>query len=117
MNEEAARPLLTKPLTTIVMSLDPRYLSRVTRYLEGLQCTVRQEGEGYRVIFPEGTVEEVYMGQSTQWTTRTTVRLPAGTTLTKLVSHPLNETQTQRTLLAFPKALLDAPLDEEAARG
>lgn len=113
MNNENVKPLLSRPIREIEMDkMDQQYVTRVKWYLEQeLHCSITyvSEREKYLVRFPEGTVEETYSGQSTQWTHRTTIRLPGGNTLLKYVSSPLNSTQSSQTMLAFPHRVLDGP--------
>lgn len=113
MRDEENRPLLSRPIREIEMDkMDQQYVTRVQWYLEHeLQCSITylRECERYLIRFPEGTVEETYGGQSTQWTHRTTIRLPNGATLQKYVSSPLNAAQQCRTMLAFPHRVLDGP--------
>lgn len=113
MRDENAKPLLSRPICKLEMDkMDPQYVARVQWYLEHeLQCSITyiREREKYLICFPEGTVEETYMGQSTQWTHRTTIRFPDGATLLKYVSSPLNSTQRAQTMLAFPNRILDGP--------
>ncbi|HEY0753640.1 MAG TPA: hypothetical protein VGD98_06730 [Ktedonobacteraceae bacterium] len=113
MNNEDVRPLLSRAITEIEMDrMDQRYVTRVKWYLEHeLHCSITYMSEQgkYRVCFPEGTVEETYRGQSTQWTHRTTIRFPNGMTLQKYVSAPLNSMQRGQTMLSFPHGVLDGP--------
>lgn len=113
MREEDTRPLLSRPIREIEMGrIDRQYVARVRWYLEHeLHCSItyRRERGMYLICFPEGTVEETYGGQSTQWTHRTTLRFPDGTTLQKYVSSPLNSTQRSQTMLSFPHWVLDGP--------
>ncbi len=113
MRDETAVPLLSRPIREVEMSrMDQQYVTRVQWYLEHeLQCSItyiRERGV-YLIRFPEGTVEETYAGQSTQWTYKTTIRLPDGATLQKYVSAPLNPTQQSQTMLTFPNRVLDGP--------
>lgn len=113
MSDEDVRPLLSRPIREIEMDrMEQRYVTRVQWYLEReLHCsmTYLSERGKYLVRFPEGTVEETYRGQSTQWTHRTTIRFPGGTTLQKYVSAPLNSLQRSHTMLSFPHRVLDGP--------
>jgi hypothetical protein len=113
MRDEDVKPLLSQPIREIEMDrMDQRYVARVQWYLEQeLRCSVTYLSERgkYLVRFPEGTVEETYRGQSTQWTHRTTIRFPGGETLQKYVSAPLNPTQRGQTMLSFPHGVLDGP--------
>lgn len=113
MSDDAIRPVLSRPISAIdIDEMEPQYVTRVQWYLEQeLHCRVtylREQG-CYHISFPEGTIEETYPGQSTQWTHRTTIRLPDGTTLPKVVRAPLNATQHHQTMLAFPSRVLDGP--------
>lgn len=113
MRDENAVPLLSQPISEVEMDkMDPKYIARVRWYLEQeLHCTVTplSQRDGYLIHFPEGTVEETYSGESTQWTHKTTIRLPDGTTLQKYVISPLNVAQRGQTMLAFPNTVLDCP--------
>ncbi len=113
MRDEDARPLLSRPIREIEMDrIDQKYATRVQWYLEHeLYCTVTCMGERdmYLIRFPEGTLEETYRGQSTQWTHCTTIRFPSGVTLQKYVSAPLNAMQRGQTMLSFPREVLDGP--------
>lgn len=113
MSDEDVRPLLSRPIREIEMDrMEQRYVTRVQWYLEQeLHCSITYMSERgkYLVRFPEGTVEETYRGQSTQWTHRTTIRFPGGTTLQKYVSAPLNSMQRGHTMLSFPHRVLDGP--------
>lgn len=119
MNSQDEQPLLSKPISEITIDqMDQHYITRVKWYLEhDLQCRmIPLSGQrGYLIQFPANTTEEVYAGQSTQWTYRTTIRLPNGITFTKYVLSPLNPTQHSQTMLAFPNAVLDGP--EPPAQG
>ena len=113
MRNEHIALLHSQPISDVKIDMmDQRYISRVQWYLEhDLHCKVTSlnEYEGYLVEFPEGTVEETYSGQSTQWTHRTTIRLPHGQTLQKYVTAPLNPTQRSQTMLTFPNSILNGP--------
>lgn len=113
MRNENTTLLLSRPLCEVEMDqMDQRYTTRVQWYLEHeLHCRVTplDDREGYLIEFPEGTVEETHRGQSTQWTHRTTIRLPDGTTLQKYVTAPLNPTLRGQTMLAFPTSILNGP--------
>jgi hypothetical protein len=113
VRDENNTPLISQPISEIKMDkMDQQYVSRVQWYLEHhLHCRITSlsDREGYIILFPEGTVEETYMGQSTQWTRRTTIRFPDGATLQKYVTSPLNATQRGQTMLAFPNSVLDGP--------
>lgn len=113
MRDDNGKPLLSRPIREIEMDrIDQRYVRRVQWYLENeLHCSITyiSERSRYLIRFPEGTVEETYQGQSTQWTHRTTIRFPGGTTLQKYVSAPLNPLQRGQTMLAFPHRVLDGP--------
>lgn len=92
--------------------IDPQYVTRVLWYLEQeLRCRVTplSPQQGYLIQFPAGTVEEIYAGQSTQWTYRTTIRFLDGRTLTKYVQTQLRLPHASRTLLAFPTGVLEGP--------
>lgn len=93
MNDE--RPLHSRPIEEVRISVfDQQYIARVQWYLEHeLHCSMTymsEEGGFYLIRFPEGTVEEVYTGRSTQWTYETTIRFPNGVTLKKYSRAPLN---------------------------
>ncbi len=80
--------LQAKPISEMVISrIELPFIARVWRYLESLGCQVTylRAQNGYHVTFPTGTTENVYAGQSTPWTHRTTLRLPGGQMLTKYV--------------------------------
>ncbi len=113
MRNEHALPLLSQPISKVEMGrIEPRYVTRITWYLEHvLNCEITPlvDREGYLVRFPEGTVEETYSGQSTQWMHRTTIRLPNGQTLQKYVSAPLNPRLHGQTMLTFPTSILEGP--------
>ena len=97
MRNEGEKPLISKPISEVTIDqMDQQYVTRVKWYLEHeLRCKITplNEQRGYLIQFPEHTTEEVYAGQSTQWTYRTTIRLPNGVTLTKYVMSPLNPAQ------------------------
>ncbi|HVU66863.1 MAG TPA: hypothetical protein VHD63_07040 [Ktedonobacteraceae bacterium] len=113
MREDDGKPLLSMPIREIEMDrMEQRYVTRVLWYLEHeLHCSITYLSERgmYLIRFPEGTLEETYRGQSTQWTRRTTIRFPGGTTLQKYVSAPLNPRQRGQTMLAIPHRVLDGP--------
>jgi hypothetical protein len=104
--------LLSRPINTMAIDkIDQQYLARVVWYLEHeLHCkmTPLANGEGHLIQFPAGTVEETYAGQSTQWTHKTTIRFPGGTTLQKYVASSIHPHQPAQTMLAFPRSILDA---------
>jgi hypothetical protein len=105
-------PLRQKPISDVVLNrIDAQYVEPCTRHLEKLGCRVTFRGlqGGYHVQFPAGTVEEVYAGQSTQWTYRTTIRFPTGQTLTKYVCVQLPYINSSTTALAFPIDVLYGP--------
>lgn len=107
--------LYAAPIREIITDMiDPCYVETVRRYLEhDLGCEFTSMGNGcYLIRFPEGTMEEVHRGRSTQWTRETTLCFHNGTTLTKYVFSPLNESQRERIGLAFPSAILDRPATE-----
>lgn len=107
------QPVHVRDISEVVMTrMDPAYVRRVYWYLGhilGCKVTFLGELEGHRVEFPTGTREETYMGQSTQFTHRTTIRFPSGHTLTKYVTAMLPDTTRSVTLLAFPNTVLDGP--------
>ncbi|HEY3993673.1 MAG TPA: hypothetical protein VGM01_12460, partial [Ktedonobacteraceae bacterium] len=111
MRNENATLLLSQPISEIAIDqVDQRYLTRVQWYLEHeLQCKITPLAgrDGHLIVFPAGTVEETYEGQSTQWTHKTLIRFPGGSTLQKYVASPLNPTQRAQTMLAFPNSILD----------
>lgn len=115
MRIEESALLLSQSISTIVIDkIDQQYLARVVRYLEHeLHCkmTPLANGDGHLVQLPAGTVEETYAGQSTQWTHRTTIRFPGGTTLQKYVASSIHPNQRAQTMLAFPRSILDASED------
>lgn len=88
---------------------------RVYWYLEHvLECKVESEPDGrHHIIFPDGTVEEIYPGQSTLWTYKTTLRFPNGRTLSKYETVNIRDMTTISTLLAFPNTILDGPEPDE----
>lgn len=112
------KPLFTKPIRELKIDLfDMQYVLKVQYYLERtLGCAMTYVGDGYLVRFPEGKVEETYMGRETQWTRETTIRLPNGVTLTKFSRSALNTSQKPRVDLAYPNAILDVPLAEPEGR-
>lgn len=102
------QPLSTKPITELHMScIDEIYVRRVYWYLEHtLECKVESEPDGrHHITFPDGTVEEVYPGQSTPWTYKTTIRFPNGRTLSKYKSVNVRNMMTATFLLYFPNVL------------
>lgn len=104
--------LLTRPISELVIGpLETKYIGRVWRYLERLGCRVQylQARNAYHICFPEGTVEQVRAGQSTQWTHRTSLLFPAGEQLTKYVVVSLSCLDRSSTLLAFPNEILLGP--------
>lgn len=104
------------PISGIVMSrMEPQYIARVWRYLEHLGCTVKylRDQNQYHIVFPEGTVEAIYAGQSTQWTRRTTICFAGGQKLTKYILTPFNPLYPTRTMLAFPNDVLFGPEPSE----
>lgn len=113
MRDKNTTPLISRPISEMKMDkMEQHYVGRVQWYLEHdrhCHITSLSDREGYLILFPEGTVEETYMGQSTQWTRRTTIRFPDGATLQKYVTSPLNPTQSSQTMLAFPNSVLDGP--------
>ncbi|HVU67779.1 MAG TPA: hypothetical protein VHD63_11640 [Ktedonobacteraceae bacterium] len=113
MRNEHTIPLLSQPISKMEMDrVEQRYVTRITWYLEHvLHCEITPlvGREGFLIHFPEGTVEETYGGQSTQWVRRTTIRLPGGQTLQKYVSAPLNPTLHGQTMLTFPTSILEGP--------
>jgi hypothetical protein len=107
---DLTKPVQVKPITELTMSrMEPKYISHVCAYLQNvLGCQVEQLASGKTHIrFPQGTVEETYMGQSTQWTHRTLIRFPTGQTLTKYVSVILHNPTQATTMLAFPNEVLE----------
>ncbi len=102
--------LSSKPIRELeVNALDTCYVDCVRFYLEhelGASLTYIQNG-WYLVKFPEGSREETYAGHSTSYTSETTIRLPSGETLKKLILYPLNEQQRKLTGLAFPTRILE----------
>jgi hypothetical protein len=105
-------PLKSTPIAELIMSpVDDKYIERIRHYLEEeLHCSMSRIGlDGYHIVFPEGTTEEVYAGQSTSFTYRTTVRFPGGSTLTKYVKTMLPHVEMSVTLLAFPTNVLYGP--------
>jgi hypothetical protein len=113
MREADDQPVQVRPLGELVIGpIDPQYLSRIRWYLERvLSCrmVILPAQRGYVIQLPAGTVEEVYAGQSTPRTFRTTVRFANGVTLTKYVTSPLNATLRGQAMLAFPNELLEGP--------
>lgn len=113
MRDAQASLLLSRPIGEMRMDqIDPQYVTRVLWYLEQeLRCQVTplSSQQGYLIRFPAGTVEEIYAGQSTQWTYRTTIRFLDGRTLTKYVQTQLSLPHASRTLLAFPTSVLEGP--------
>lgn len=105
--------LRSRPISEIkIDSMERQYVTRVQWYLEQelhRRMTFLSDQRGYLIHFPEGTLEEVYPGQSTGWTYKTTIRFPNGATLTKYVTSPLSSTQRGLTMLTFPTALLEGP--------
>jgi hypothetical protein len=106
--------LQSRPIAEVrIDGFDQRYVTRVQWFLEHeLQCSMipmSDERGGYLIRFPPGTIEEVHMGASTQWTYETVIRFPSGITLKKYTRASLSETQKQRVDLAFPNKILDGP--------
>jgi hypothetical protein len=105
--------LRTTPISEVVMSqMDQQYVSRVTWYLEQvLHCRVTYRGRqgGYHIQLPAGTIEAIYVGQSTQWTRRTIICFPGGQKLTKYILTPFNPSHPTCTMLAFPNDVLEGP--------
>jgi hypothetical protein len=104
--------LSSKPISEVVISrIEFPFIARVWRYLESLGCKVTylSDQNGYHVIFPTGTTENVYAGQSTQWTHRTIICLPSGRRLTKYVVVSLPHVERSTTMLAFPNQVLFGP--------
>src|SRR5258708_32763278 len=104
--------LQAKLISEVVISrIEFPYIVRVWRYLESLGCKVRylRAQNEYHVTFPTGTTENVYAGQSTQWTHRTTIRFPSGQRLTKYVVVSLPHVERSTTMLAFPNEVLFGP--------
>jgi hypothetical protein len=110
---EKDMPLRSTPISEVVISqMDQQYVSRVTWYLEhdlGCKVTYRGRQGGYHIQLPEGTVEAIYAGQSTQWTRRTTICFPCGQKLTRYILTPLNPLHPTCTMLAFPNDVLFGP--------
>ncbi|SRR5258707_15696859 len=107
--KDRATFLQSKPISEIVIShVDQVYVTRIKSYLESLGCRVTYQGERgrYHIQFPEGTTDNTYAGQSTQWTHRTTIRLLGGQRLTKYVVVSLPKTDNSITMLAFPNDIL-----------
>lgn len=106
-------PLSQKPISEVILSrVEAQYVEPITSYLEkvlGCRVTFRGMQGGYHVQFPEGTLELVYAGQSTQWTYRTTIHFPTGQTLTKYVVVSLPHLTKSSTALAFPIEVLYGP--------
>ncbi len=101
--------LHSKPISEVVISqVEECFLPQITWYLGSLGCHVKYYGERgkYHIQFPEGTVEAVYAGKSTQFTYRTAVILPNGTHLTKLVIAPCHPSYPPCNALAFPVDVL-----------
>ncbi len=68
--------LQSRPIKEVrIDAFDQQYVARVKWYLEHeLQCSLipmSDERGGYLIRFPPGTLEEVHMGASTQWTYET----------------------------------------------
>src|SRR5579859_6118715 len=103
VKNENATLLLAQPISAIeIDKVDQQYITRVKWYLEHeLHCRMLPliDRDGYLVTLPEGTLEETYAGQSTQWTHRTTIRFPSGITLQKYMVSPLNPSQRAQTML------------------
>ena len=102
--------IMSTTISNLTIDIEQRYIKAVKSYLESRGCSVSsKEGEEdkYLVTFPQGTQEEVYMGQSTQWTTCTTMRLPNGKKLERVTLHPLNSEQKRITTFMIPKSLLE----------
>ena len=110
-NTENAEPLLSQPISEITIErLKRQFIARIRRYLEHeLQCELTTlENGGYLIQFPQGTVEEIYAGESSLYSYNSTIRFPNGATLTKHVYYPINETQSSKTTtLHFPKSVLE----------
>lgn len=97
-----------KPISGVKISeVAEQYIQKITHYLEedlGCQTRQGQTGELY-IRFPEGTREEVCLGQSTPWTYKTRIIFQDGKTLTKLTKRfPSGEGSI--TMMMFPKAIL-----------
>jgi len=105
-------PIQTRPIEEVLMGpMDPKYIRHVYRFLQSIGCEISPHGLGHRIRLPEGTVEEIYRGQSTAWTHKTLLRFPGGVTLTKYVSATLSHLDQTITMLAFPiKILSQKPL-------
>lgn len=108
---DPTKPVKSTPITELTLSrMEPQYVKHVYRYLrEVLGCVVTriEETGETSLTFPPGVVEEVYAGQSTQWTYRTLIRFPTGQTLTKYVSVVLHNPTQTTTMLAFPVEVLE----------
>lgn len=113
MREAENQPVQTKQIGELVIGpIDPQHLSRIRWYLERvLSChmVMLPAQRGYIIQFPAGTVEEIYAGQSTPRTFRTTIRFANGVTLAKYVFSPLHAGMRGQTVLAFPTSLLEGP--------
>jgi hypothetical protein len=104
--------LQSTPISEVVIGrIELPFIARVWRYLESLGCKVTylRDQNRYHILFPTGTAEDVYAGQSTQWTHRTTLRFPGGQMLTKYVVVSLPHVETSLTMLAFPNEVLFGP--------
>ena len=92
------------------------YFSAYQWYLEKeCGCGVTYMSSGSALVrFPEGTLEEVYSGRSTQWVRETMILLPNKTRLKKVVRTPLSEGEKTLVALLLPKGVYGEP--KEAGR-
>lgn len=103
-NTSGAKLLISIPIRELEISyLDARYAEPVRWYLEhelGCRLTYLVDGR-YLLRFPEGTKEETWTGRSTYYTRETTIRLPDGKQLTRIVRMSVDG-GTRQVGLSFP---------------
>jgi hypothetical protein len=94
--------------------LNPAYFRLFEQYLDNVcQCTCTAlEDESIVVHFPDGTMEEEYVGRSTPWRRETTIRLPNGVKLIKRVHTSTQEGEKVLAALILPKAAFSHKNDE-----
>src|SRR5882757_11067516 len=102
MNQQ---PLSSTPIRELRdNTLQSEYFLRVEAYLKKHQCTCGYMSDGsYLVLFPPGTVEEVYPNARILYSCTSLIRLPDGTVLRKRAHEPQREGQKRLVGLLFPK--------------
>ena len=103
---EESDVLHSSELKSLVIEIGPEYLSYCLDWLMDRGCTVSPQGDVYyKVVFPEGTREEIRRSLAGHWTRRSAIIFPDGKEAQRVEAFPVNNPTTVHITMGFPASI------------